>query len=298
METPERASFSSSSSQDRNSTSSPIPPSSATRLWRPAAQRNLRNQWSKLATCRSQWASASSNGRSHATALVNAYLSRKSMDSMELGVLNDMPDIRKKACLKLLKQQEVCRRKLLSSYKDMVDIVIQMVNSSKSMRCYVKGAGTPILQFSSSSDDSNDPGDGGGIPVFMFLPISAHEQLAEELYQMFISELNLKRLLVIHLLAINSEVEENSELCWSNELYPGEFDDLSLCYSYSKETREPVPPRLIEGKTNKPSKQFNSNPSRDTLQVYLTAWLAEVNVDSSRVDEIFTTIGEELHVSF
>lgn len=30
------------------------------------------------------------------------------MDSMELGVLSDMPHIRKKACSKLFKQQVIC----------------------------------------------------------------------------------------------------------------------------------------------------------------------------------------------
>lgn len=58
---------------------SPAPsPSSATlRIWKPAAQRNLRNQWSKLLSHKDCWFSASSNGRSHATSLVNTYLSHR-----------------------------------------------------------------------------------------------------------------------------------------------------------------------------------------------------------------------------
>ncbi|KAM1530315.1 hypothetical protein ACFX1Q_020354 [Malus domestica] len=44
------------------------------RKWRPAAQRNLRNQWPKLASHKQQWASSSSATRSHATSLVNAPL--------------------------------------------------------------------------------------------------------------------------------------------------------------------------------------------------------------------------------
>lgn len=63
-------------SPNPSSIPSPLPPS-ATRLWRPAAQRNLRNQWSKLASQRQQWASASSSGKSHANSLVNAYLSQR-----------------------------------------------------------------------------------------------------------------------------------------------------------------------------------------------------------------------------
>lgn len=51
--------------------------SSVSRLWRPAAQRNLRNQWSKLVSGKQDWVSASASGRTHATALVNAYLSQR-----------------------------------------------------------------------------------------------------------------------------------------------------------------------------------------------------------------------------
>ncbi|CAN1310304.1 hypothetical protein LINPERPRIM_LOCUS28020 [Linum perenne] len=29
-------------------------------------------------------------------------------------------------------------------------------------------------------------------------------------------------------------------MCWSNELYPREFDELKLCSLYSKETDQPV----------------------------------------------------------
>ncbi|RZB66110.1 hypothetical protein D0Y65_041958, partial [Glycine soja] len=73
------------------------------RLWRPAAQRNLWNQWSQLVLCKNRWFYASFAGRSHATALVNFHLSQRYMPDMKLGVLSDMLDIKKKACLKLFK---------------------------------------------------------------------------------------------------------------------------------------------------------------------------------------------------
>uniref|UniRef100_A0A2N9HF07 Uncharacterized protein n=1 Tax=Fagus sylvatica TaxID=28930 RepID=A0A2N9HF07_FAGSY len=229
---------------------------SLTRLWRPAAQRNLRNQWSKLASCRKQWVSSSSSGRSHATSLVNAYLSQRYMPSMELGVLSDMPDIRKKASRKLFKQQ--------------VATVTQMVNTSRSMRSFLKGpSNSALVQFSSFSGDQNDAGDGGGIPVFAFWSISSHEKLAEELIQMFILELNLKRLLVLEFLSIRCDVPQVNELHWSDQLYPGEFDHLSMCNLFSEETGEPVPPKLMDLKSDMPA-------------VYLTTWLAEVNIDSLR----------------
>ncbi|CAL8169065.1 unnamed protein product [Prunus armeniaca] len=269
------------------------------RLWRPTAQRNLRNQWSKLASYRQQWASSSSTARSHATALVNAYLSQKYMPSMELGALRDIPNIKKKASQKLFKQQVLHRGKLLSSYKHMVSVVIHMVNISRSMKCFLKGASSsPLVHFSGYSEDKNDPGDGGGIPVFTFWTISCFEEVAEELVQMFILELNLKRLLVVELLSISCKVPPLNSLHWSDDLYPGEFSDLSICNLYSEETCKPVYPRLDDQKSEMPAARFNNQqPDHDVLQVYLTTWLAEVNIDSDRVDEIFVEVGDEMHVT-
>ncbi|CAN6585078.1 unnamed protein product [Malus baccata var. baccata] len=214
---------------------------SAARQWRPAAQRNLRNQWSKLVSHRQQWASSSSAARSHATSLVNAFLCLKYMPSMELGVLSDMPDLRKKACQKLSQQQELHRRKLLASYKDM-------------------------------------------------------KKLQRELVQMLISELNLKRLLVVELLSVSCKVPAVNTLhWWSDELYPGEFGDLSICNLYSGETCRPVYPTLDDQQPDMPATQCNQQPDYDVLQVYLATWLAEVNA-SHRVDEIYAEVGKEMHV--
>lgn len=186
-------SISSSNLQTPSSLKTPEMSPSILRLWRPQAQRNLRNQWSKLSSLRHDWMSSSSAGRSHATSLVNSYLSYRYMDAMDLGVLSDMPNIRKKACCKLVKQLELHQSQLLSAYKAMVAVVTGMMNSSRSMRCFLKAtSGSPLIQFSSSLEDSNDTGDGGGVPVFTFLPIPAFEGLAEELVEMFKLELILK----------------------------------------------------------------------------------------------------------
>lgn len=94
-----------------------------------------------------------------------------------------------------------------------------MVNTSRSMRCYLKGtSSSPIIQFSSNQDNQNDTGDGGGVPVFTFLAIVSFgmplfedltimlaldqsfltvvqmisEKMAEELVQMLKSEMSLK----------------------------------------------------------------------------------------------------------
>lgn len=55
-----------------------------------------------------------------------------------------------------------------------VDVVVQIVNTSRLMRCYFKGSSSStLLQFSTSSEDSHneDAGDGGGISVFASLTI-------------------------------------------------------------------------------------------------------------------------------
>ncbi|KAF5738431.1 hypothetical protein HS088_TW13G01330 [Tripterygium wilfordii] len=271
-----------SQTQDVSSSSSPLP-LSLLRQWRQHAQRNMRNQWSKLASYRQQWASSSSSGRSHATSLVNAHLNRRYITSMELGILSEMPAIQARASQKLFKQQELHQRKLVLSYKEMLGVVTHMVNAAKSMRSFLRGgSSSPIMQFSSTSGDMNDTGDGGGIPLFAFLSISSLEQLAEELVQMFKFELALKRLIVVALLVINSEAPQGNELCWSDELYAGEFKDLIICNLYSKETSEPPFPRLKGSKSNVPDVRCTSLPNDQTLQNYITTWLAEVNLDMQR----------------
>ncbi|OVA18899.1 hypothetical protein BVC80_8939g16 [Macleaya cordata] len=278
--------------------SSPSP--SVIRLWRPAAQRNLRNQWSKLVPLKQQWVSASSSGRSHATFLVNAHLSERYMPAMNLGVLSDMPNIREKAIQKLAQQQKLHRVRLLSSYKDMVVVVSHMVNVSSSMRSFVKGpTSSPFVQFSSHSEENNDNGDGGGIPVFKFCSIPYFESLAKELVQMFGLELILKRMLLVELLPINCEEspQQTDALSWSNELYPGEFDDLTACNLYSEQTCEPVPPRINGWKSDDQiTKRANVRPDQKALEVYLTTWLQEVKIDTLRVDEIFAIVGEEMQM--
>ncbi|XP_077223173.1 uncharacterized protein LOC143856782 [Tasmannia lanceolata] len=286
----------------RNPNPSPSSVTPASRLWKPAAQRNLRNQWSKFLSHKDRWISASSNGRSHATSIVNSHLSQRYMPGMNLGVLSEMPDIRRRACQKLARQQELYRSNLLSSYKDTVGVVSDMISTSGSMRCFLKGAaGSPLVQFCSHPGDSKDTGDGGGVPVFSSLSIACFENLAQELAQMFVLELSLKRLLVVELLSISCEETpkgQTNRLSWADELYPGEFGDLSISELYSEETCEPLPPRINGWEfDNSMTGQSKHPPDREVLQVYLTAWLVEANVDTYRVDQIFSIVGEEMHVS-
>ncbi|WJX90078.1 hypothetical protein P8452_72013 [Trifolium repens] len=298
METLEAEPSSPSTTTDfKSQISSPLP-SSMLRLWRQAAQRNLRNQWSQLASLKDQWFSISSSARSYANALVNSHLSQRYMPDIKLGVLSDMHDIRKRACLKLFKQQELQRSQLLVSYKDMVAVVSKMINVSRSMKCFFRGSNnSPLLQFSFYSKDPSDSGDGGGIPVFAFFSISSHEKLVEELVQMFKLELCLKRLLVLEFISIGYDASQVNQLHWSAQLYADELKDFSDCNLFCEVTGGPVPPRLKDGKFDMGALTFNSQPNPEVFQVHLTSWLAEVNINNSRVNEIFSIVGEEMHVN-
>ncbi|KAI3996916.1 hypothetical protein MKX01_021192 [Papaver californicum] len=281
--------------------STPTTPSpSVIRLWRPSAQRNLRNQWSKLVPLKQKWSSASSRGRTHATNFFNSYLSRRYMPGMNLGVLKDMPNIRETACIKLVQQQELHQERLLSSYREMVGVISQMISVSNSMRSFVKGpTGSPLIQYSSYNKEDNNNGDCGGIPVFKFFSISDFENLAKELVQMFGLELILKRMVLMELLSIISKESkpETDAYCWSDELYSGELDDLSACNLYSEQTCEPLLPRIAGWKSSDSvERRDNTQPDPKALEVFLTIWLQEVNIDSLRIDDIFVIINEEMKI--
>ncbi|CAN4100377.1 unnamed protein product [Withania somnifera] len=239
------------------------------------------NQWSKLSSLRTQWLSLSSTARSYATSVVNSYLSQRYMDAMELGILIEIPDIRKKACRKLFKQQENNRSKLLSSYKDMVTVVTQMVYVSKSMSCYLKGtSGTPLVEFSCVPGNQNEAGDCDGIPVFTFWSIFDFEKLAEELVQMFVSETNIKRLLVMEICSIVSKYfSQVDRLKWSDHFYDGELDDLGICNSNSNEVAKQLVPRADSCISQSTTMQSSNQLERNVLQVYLTTGSREVNVE-------------------
>lgn len=79
----------------------------------------------------------------------------------------------------------------------------------------------------------------------------------------------VQRLLVVELLSISCKVPPLNSLHWSDELYPGEFSDLSICNLYSEETCKPVYPRLDDQKSEMPAARFNQQPDHDVLQVWL-----------------------------
>uniref|UniRef100_A0A1D1ZGC1 Cyclin-dependent kinase 2-interacting protein n=1 Tax=Anthurium amnicola TaxID=1678845 RepID=A0A1D1ZGC1_9ARAE len=155
------------------------------------------------------------------------------------------------------------------------------------MRCFIKGSGAgPLVQFTHHSEDKNDPGDGGGIAVFSFWPLSYFEKLARELVEMFALEISFKRLIVLQLLSIScleAPRAQTDRISWSSELYQGEFDGLNMIDLLCKEKCQPIPPRIKDFRSDNPlTEQVNHDPDREVLQVYLTAWILEVNVDTKR----------------
>ncbi|KAF2937972.1 uncharacterized protein [Oryza sativa Japonica Group] len=276
--------------------SSPSPSPASLRQWRPAAQRNLRNQWSRLLAAKARWLSAAADGRSHASALVNAHLSRRYMPGMDLGVLKDMPGIREKASGKLARREEQCQSMLLSAYREMVLATAELVRASHSMRCFSKvAANSPLIRFTERQDDMNDSGDGGGSPVFKWFSVLEFENLAQELVDMFISELQLKRLLVLELLSVTFKegVQHDASLEWSNELFDGEFNEFQSIGLLSGDSYA-LPKNWSAGVSK--AWQPDQTPSHEVLQVYLTSWLANVNIKTSRIDEIFELVGEEMQI--
>lgn len=80
--------------------------------------------------------------------------------------------------------------------------------------------------------------------------------------------LNEQRLLVVELLSISSEEFPVHRVCWLDELYTGEFDDLCTCHLYSNEVGEPVPPKIEGWKSDSPAEQSNCQVDEEVLQVF------------------------------
>lgn len=94
-----------------------------------------------------------------------------------------------------------------------------------------------------------------------------------------------QRALVVELFTISCEALEVNEFCWLNELYPGEFDDLRKCNLFSEDTCGPVPPRLMEGKSDMPPLKFNSQPNHENLQVY--GWFIFIKCSNMYIEMLY-----------
>ncbi|CAH8253872.1 unnamed protein product [Arabidopsis lyrata] len=150
-----------------------------------------------------------------------------------------MFDIKKNALKKLSKQHSAYRIKLLSSYKEMVAVVVEMVNASRSLRCYTKLGTESLVQFSCSKEDSSDAGDCGGIPVFNFWNVSTF---------------------ALKFLNPSTTVGQMS-------FTMGNLSHLTKCSFYSMEVAEPVLPRVKENNFGISSISHTNQPTVEILQV-------------------------------
>ncbi|MQL73315.1 hypothetical protein Taro_005662 [Colocasia esculenta] len=95
-----------------------------------------------------------------------------------------------------------------SSVASSVGVVYQLVEACGSMRCFLKGSSDgPLIQFTHHSEDTNDPGDGGGIAVFTFWPLPYFEKLAKELVGMYVLELSFKVYLTAWISDVNIDMK-------------------------------------------------------------------------------------------
>ncbi|KAL0671110.1 hypothetical protein Bca4012_033814 [Brassica carinata] len=135
---------------------------------------------------------------------------RPAAQTMKFGALSDMVGIKEKTLKKLSKQQSSYRIKA-SIFVQGNGVVVEMVNVSRSRRCYMKPS---IIQFSGSKEDSDDAGDCGGIPVFNFLNFGnvdmITEKMAEELVEMFKRRVILK----VDELFVDLSYEPVLHICW------------------------------------------------------------------------------------
>lgn len=76
-----------------------------------------------------------------------------------------------------------------------------------------------------------------------------------------------QRLLVVEFLSVGCESSMINKFDWKDELYTGEFDDLSVCNLYAWETSEPVFPSLQVSKSDVPTARSNHQPNHEIMQV-------------------------------
>lgn len=65
----------------------------------------------------------------------------------------------------------------------------------------------------------------------------------------------------------------------------------------SNESDQPLPPQIKDWDSSGPLPgQSKHVRSREVLQVYLTTWLADVNIDMNKIREIFSIVEGEMQV--
>ncbi|MCO5560798.1 hypothetical protein L7F22_014418 [Adiantum nelumboides] len=155
------------------------------------------------------------------------------------------------------------------------------------MRTYLKGPATGnLIEFSDQQHLDKDAGDGDGLAVFSTLSVYTHEMLSQELLDMFIPEIKIKWLIISEL---------NSLLYMGvDDHHPRKLDSLKLMDKVHAEAALKLPwlfdTRLEHDAVVPTHQRPGYSVKREVLQVYLTAWLTEVNIRKGRKDEILKVV--------
>lgn len=206
---------------------------------------------------------------------------------MDFGVLKAMKGIQANSCKKFFHQGEVSFMELLKKFKELVENLSAMLKAKGRMRAYLRRPSGNLVEFSDQRHLSEDTGDGDGLPVFSALSVSTHEMLAQELIDMFVTEIKIKWLIVseLHSLFYSGVEVDSTKKVASTELMQNIYVETTLKL-----------PEIFNKEHDALSMQQGSGAKvkREVLQVYLTAWLAEVNIRKSRKDEILRVVSEEM----
>lgn len=200
-----------------------------------------------------------------------------------------MNGIHSKAHTKLLYLGEASFLDLLTSYKSLVESLTAMQKAKGAMRTYLKGPVTgPFVEFTDQQHLDSDAGDGDGLAVFSALSVYTHEMLAQELLDMFIAEIKIKWLVILELyFLLYSGVDDYKKAETKKLMYGAHVESASKL------------PGIFDGELEHDAfvatqQGSGGNVKREVLEVYLTAWLAEVNIRNSRKSEILRVVSEEM----
>lgn len=296
------------------------PPSSPGRLWRPLAQRAVRNAFSSLAAARARWEAAASKGLASATALVNAALSNRYVDSMDLGALKHMPDIRQLAKAKLRRQLRAHVLQLRAALADLGAAVRAAEAAAAELAAlprHLAGGGEPGPSGGGESPlraglppagaatvdgatagareegggSGAAPAAGGGLPGLPPFCVDGAATPAGALDVVAFASLPLGVFLALgdEMCAMwRKELATKRRVVLALELLGG--GDVAAADAPGAATWRRSEGGSVGGPEGEP-------PGREALEVLLTAWMLEVHIDKARLDEIRDIVQDEISAS-
>lgn len=136
----------------------------------------------------------------------------------------------------------------------------------------------------------------------MILALTVILAMVEALLFSHLYPFNILRLLVVefHSIAYNEAKEAIpcTRTSWNEEIYPGEFDSVKNLKNFFALDSSALHPGLnvLEVGDNVLGLS-KGQPRREVLQVYLTTWLVEVNINNFRIEEVIAMVGEEMQIT-